>query len=64
MIEIHLRLHYDVLTSLLCGEAAAVTIEEEDMRIVLKASDEAVKKFVENTQKVLLAVANTGPNAH
>lgn len=64
MIEIHLRLHYEVLTSLLCGETAAVTIEEEDMRIVLKASDEAIKKFVENTQKVVLAMADTGPSAH
>lgn len=64
MIEIHLKLHYEVITSLLCGEAAAVTIEEEDVRIVLQASDEAIKKFLDNTQKVVLAMADTGPSAH
>lgn len=64
MVEIRLTLGYEVLTSLLCGEEMTVEVEEEDMRIVLRANDEAIKRFTDNMEKVLLAMASRGPHAH
>lgn len=64
MVEIRLTLGYEVLTSLLCGEEMAVEVEDEDMRIVLRANDEAIKRFTDNVEKVLLALAQPGSHKH
>lgn len=64
VVEVHLKLSYEAMQAMAMGEELSIEIEEEDLRVCLAASDEAVARFKDAVQKTLLVMAPSGPHAH
>lgn len=64
MLELNLSLSYEAMQAIATGERIEMAIEEEDMVITIGASEEALQKFKDATQKAILVMAAAAPNTH
>jgi non-homologous end joining protein Ku len=60
VVEVRLTLTYDAIRGLVSGETMAVEIEEEDLRVVLIASEQTVELFRAAQQQVAMLLGTPG----
>lgn len=61
VVEIQLTLTYAAIQSLAIGEPLTTDIDEENIRVTLIASEDAVSRFQSAAKQVALMLAATGP---